>query len=50
MELSDSSKQLTGQEPARLCQRIHAEFEEMPGLEAHTRAGGAAVQYRSGAV
>lgn len=31
METSHSSKQLTG--PTPLCQRIHAEFEEMPGLK-----------------
>ena len=33
MKTSDSSKPLTGQEPIRLCQRIHAEFDEMPGLK-----------------
>ena len=33
MEISDSSRHFTGQEPGRLCQRIHAEFEEMPGLK-----------------
>ena len=32
MNRSESTKPPTGQEPKRLYRRIHAEFEEMPGL------------------
>lgn len=33
MNTSESTKPLTGHEPKRLYRRIHAEFEEMPGLK-----------------